>query len=182
MIGAQDISKFLINFDPSAWANQANAQLQNALNSGLNYSQNYNQQAVNALQNYQGTADNQLQQGFNQSQALNAPKQLATYNALDAYQNLLGLPTPAGGSFQLAQGLSNGLSNQPNTPMQAQQSAGYNQGVMGQSPSLLGGMQPPQLTGQPPQGGQPMSGSSLQSPSVTPGLLQFPTQQQGGIR
>lgn len=177
MIGAQDISKFLINFDPSAWANQANAQLQNALNSGLNYSQNYNQQAVNALQNYQGTANNQLQQGFNQSQALNAPKQLATYNALDAYQNLLGLPTPAGGSFQLAQGLSNGLSNQPNTPMQAQQSAGYNQGVMG-GPSMMGQpslLQPPQLTGQPPQGGQPVTGG-------TPGLLQFPTQQQGGIR
>lgn len=123
-----DLSNYLINFNSSEWANQANAQLQAALQQGMQYSEKYNQQAVNAIQDYQKVADNQMKQGFNQSQALNAPQHLATYNALDAYQGTLGLPTPVGGSFQLAQGMQNAATGQPNSVQQSQQAAGYTQG------------------------------------------------------
>jgi len=144
MIGGQDLSKYLINFNSSDWANQANAQLQAALQKGLQYSEKYSQQAINAAQDYNRVAQQQMQQGFQQAQALNAPQRLATYNALDAYQNLLGLPTPVGGSFQLAQGLQNQISGAPQTPQQQYQSQGFNQGV-------LQNIAPPQQ--QPQQGG-----------------------------
>lgn len=107
MIGATDLSKFLINFNSSEWANQANTHLQSALQQGLQYSKDYTQQAVNAVQDYSDQSQNQMQRGFNQAQALDTPQHLATYNALDAYQGTLGLPTAVGGSYQLAQNLSN---------------------------------------------------------------------------
>lgn len=138
MIGATDLSKFLINFNPSEWANQANAQLQSALSQGLNYSEANTQKALNAVQDYNQQAQNQLKQGFNQAQAFNAPKQLATYNALDAYQGLLGLPTPVGGSFQLAQNLNNAaIGNQLPSNVQ-QQVAGYNAGTQSFQPATTG--------------------------------------------
>ena len=121
---------YLIDFNSSAWADQANAQLQSALGQGLQYSEKYSQQAVNAMQDYNQQSNQQVQQGFQQAQALQAPQRLATYNALDAYQGTLGLPTPVGGSFQLAGAMKNSLLGQPNTPQQAQQAAGYNQGLL----------------------------------------------------
>jgi len=130
MIGGQDLTKYLVNFDSSAWAEQANKQLQDALNQGLQYSQTYSQQAANALQDYNNQAQKQMQQGFNQSQALTAPQRLATYNALDAYQNLLGLPTAQGGSFQLAQTMNNSAMGQPLNSQQQQTVNGYNQGLL----------------------------------------------------
>jgi hypothetical protein len=142
--GGTDLSNYLINFNSSDWANQANAQLQSALQQGMQFSEKYNQQAVNAVQDYQKVADNQMKQGFNQSQALNAPQHLATYNALDAYQGTLGLPTPVGGSFQLAQGMQNGVLGNMNTPQQAQQAAGYNQGVQNVLPAPQGLFAPQQ--------------------------------------
>lgn len=127
MIGGKD---YLVNFNSSDWANQANAQLQAALQQGLQYSEKYSNQAVKAAQDYGQQAQQQLQHGYQQAQAVNAPQRLATYNALDAYQQNLGLPTPVGGSFQLSQGLQNGLLGQPNTPLQQQQARGFNQGVL----------------------------------------------------
>lgn len=104
--GGIDLSKYLVNFNSSAWANQANAQLQAALAQGLNYSQAYNKQATQAVQDYNNTAQQQQQQGFNQAQTLTTPQHFATYDALDAYQKSLGLATPVGGSANLA-GLQN---------------------------------------------------------------------------
>ncbi len=127
--GGTDLSKYLVNFNSSEWANQANAQLQQALSQGLQYSEKYSTQAVKAAQDYDQKAQQQMQQGYQQAQAVNAPQRLATYNALDAYQNTLGLPTPVGGSFQLASGLQHGVLGQPTTPQQAQQVQGFNQGV-----------------------------------------------------
>ncbi len=120
----------MINFNSSEWANTANAQLQAALQQGLQYSEKYTQQAVNAAQDYSKQAQQQLQQGYAQAQAVNAPQQLATYNALDKYQTLLGMPTPVGGSYQLAGALQNQVQGQPNTAPQQQQAAGYNQGLL----------------------------------------------------
>lgn len=143
--GGTDLSSYLINFNSADWANQANQHLQQALNQGLQYSEKYSQQAVNAMQDYNKQAQQQLTQGFQQGQALNAPQRLATYNALDAYQGTLGLPTAVGGSFQLAQGMQNSLLGNPQTPQQQQQTAGYNQGVQQYMPpqnqlnGLLGG-------------------------------------------
>lgn len=130
----------LVNFNSAAWAKQANDQLQQALNQGLKYSENYSKQAINSLQDYSNQARNDLQQGFNQYQALNAPQHLATYNALDAYQQMLGLPTPVGGSFQLASGMQNQITGQPNTAQQQQQALGYNQGVQQIVPNQTGGL------------------------------------------
>lgn len=144
MIGG---SSALINFDSSEWANQANAQLQNALQSGLQYSEKYAKQGIEALQDYGQQARADLQRGFEQSQALTAPQRLATYGALDRYQGLLGLPTPVGGSFQLAQGMENAAMGQPNVPFQAQQAAGYNQGLLSTVPSQQPVIPP---AGQPP--------------------------------
>lgn len=116
MIGGNtDLSKYLINFNASDWANQANAHLQSALNQGLQYSKDYSQQAVNAMQDYNNQSQQQMKQGFQQAQALNAPQHMATYNALDAYQGTLGLPTPVGGSAQAAQGLLQNM--QPQQPL-----------------------------------------------------------------
>lgn len=146
MIGATDLSKFLINFNSSEWANQANSHLQNALTQGLDYSEKNSQQALNAVQDYGQQAQNQMKSGFAQSQALNAPQHLATYNALDAYQGLLGLPTVQGGSFQLAQNMNNAAQGQQLAPQQQQQVAGYHSGNQQMMPSGL--FTPPQQQGQ----------------------------------
>lgn len=130
MIGGKDLSKFLINFNTSEWANQANKQLQAALQQGLQYSEKYTNQAVKAQQDYNKLAQQQMQQGFNQSQALSAPQRLATYGALDAYQDTLGLARPVGGSFQLASALENQVTGQPNTAQQQQVAQGFNQGLL----------------------------------------------------
>lgn len=130
MIGGSsgtDLSKYLINFNSSDWANQANAHLQSALNQALPYGEKYTQQAVNAVQDYSNQAQKQITQGYNTAQALNAPQHLATYNALDAYQGTLGLATPQGGSFQLAQAMNNPT---PATPQQANMVAGYKNGLL----------------------------------------------------
>ena len=116
MIGGSnnsDLSKYLINFNASDWANQANAHLQQALGQGLNYSQANNQQATNALQAYNQSAQNQMVQGFQQAQQLNAPQRQAAYNALNAYQADLGLPT-YGTTSSANSGL---LTPNPNLPM-----------------------------------------------------------------
>lgn len=137
MIGGKgtDLSQYLINFNSSDWANQANAHLQTALNQALPYGEKYTQQAVNAVQDYSNAAQKNINQGFQQAQALNAPQHLATYNALDAYQGTLGLPTPAGGSFQLAQAMGNQAAGQPlANPQQQQMVAGYNQGLLSNVP------------------------------------------------
>ena len=128
----------MVNFNSSAWANTANAQLQAALQQGLQYSEKYTQQAVKAAQDYNNKAQQQMQQGYAQAQAVNAPQQLATYNALDRYQGLLGLPTAVGGSFQLAGALQNQVQGQPNTPYQQQQASGYNQGLLSNIPQQGG--------------------------------------------
>ena len=130
MLGGTSGQTGMINFNSAEWANQANTQLQAALNQGLQYSQKYTQQAVNAVQDYDKLAQQQIQQGWQQAQAVNAPQQLATYNALDRYQGLLGLPTPVGGSFQLAGALQNQIAGSPNTAQQQQQALGYNQGLL----------------------------------------------------
>lgn len=134
-VGGVDLSKYLINFNSSDWANQANAHLQSVLNQALPYAEKYNQQAVNAVQQYSNQAQNQIAQGYNQAQALNAPQHLATYNALDAYQNNLGLATPQGGSFQLAQAMNKQAVGQPpSNPQQQQMVAGYNNGLLSNLP------------------------------------------------
>lgn len=140
MIGATDLSKFLINFNSSEWANQANSHLQNALTQGLQYSEKNSQQALNAVQDYNQQAQTQMKSGFQQAQALNAPQHLATYNALDAYQGLLGLPTVQGGSFQLAQNMNNAAQGQQLAPPQQQQVSGYNSGTQ----QINGLFSPPQ--------------------------------------
>jgi hypothetical protein len=130
MVGGNDLSQYLINFNASDWANQANAHLQSALGQGLAYSEKNAQQAVNAIQGYDQKAQQQMQQGFDRGQALNAPQRLAAYGALDAYQDTLGLARPVGGSFQLASALENNLMGQSNAPIQNQQAMGFNQGLL----------------------------------------------------
>ncbi len=137
MIGGQglDLSKYLVNFNSSEWANQANSHLQTALTQGLKYSDDYNKQALQAVNDSNQLAQKQLQGGFDQAQALNAPQHLATYNALDAYQGTLGLATPQGGSFQLAQAMNNQATGQPPVnPQQQQMAAGYNNGLLSNIP------------------------------------------------
>lgn len=131
--GGQGINDYLLNFKSSEWADMANKQLQAALNQGLQYSEKYNQQASNALQNYNQQARTDLNQGLAQAQALDAPRRLATYGALDAYQGLLGLPTPQGGSFQLAQAMNNQATGQPVLPQQQPMITGFNQGLLNRS-------------------------------------------------
>lgn len=125
-----DISKYLVNFNATDWANKANSYLTNALNQGISQSNKYNQAAINSQLATQNQANQAAAQGFDMSQALNAPQRLATYNALDAYQSSLGLPTPTAGSFQLASAMENQVRHDPNTPQQAQVANAYNQGLL----------------------------------------------------
>ena len=130
MIGEND-SNYLIDYNASNWADVANQQLQNALTQGLQYSKQYSQQAVDALQGAQQQSRADMQQGFERGQALTAPQRLAGYTALDTYQDMLGLARPVGGSFQLASGLENLATGQPNaSPQQQQQALGFNQGLL----------------------------------------------------
>lgn len=126
----------MINFNPSEWANLANAQLQAALQQGLAYSEKYTGQAANTLQNYHNQAQQQMQQGFNQYQQLNAPQRQAAYNALDAYQATLGLPPTAQtnpmigqpqGLFAAPVPVSNQMAQGPqlSTPRGTQQQQGW---------------------------------------------------------
>lgn len=152
MIGGSsgvDLSKYLVNFNSADWANQANAHLQQAISQALPYGEKYTQQAVNAVQDFSNQAQKDIGQGFNQAQALNAPQHLATYNALDAYQQGLGLATPQGGSFQLAQAMNNNAQGQPPvTPQQGNMVAGYNNGLLSNMPPVSGPQQQPTY---PPQ-------------------------------
>lgn len=154
MIGGSgtDLSKYLINFNSADWANQANAHLQQAINQALPYGEKYTQQAVNAVQDYSNQAQNNINQGYQTAQALNAPQHLATYNALDAYQGTLGLGTPQGGSFQLAQAMNNNAQgNPPVTPQQGNMVAGYNNGLLSNMPPVSAPQSAP--TYNPQQGG-----------------------------
>lgn len=133
--GGVDLSKYLVNFNSSDWANQANAHLQQALNQALPYGEKYTQQAVNAVQDYNNQAQKQISQGYNQAQALNAPQHLVAYNALDAYQGTLGLGTPQGGSFQLARAMNNQANGTPPiSPQQQNMVNGYNNGLLSKLP------------------------------------------------
>ena len=137
--GGVDLSKYLVNFNSADWANQANAHLQQALNQALPYGEKYTQQAVKAVQDYSNQAQKNVAQGFAQAQALNAPQHLATYGALDAYQGTLGLATPQGGSFQLAQAMNNAATGQPvATPQQGNMVAGFNNGLLSNMPPVSG--------------------------------------------
>lgn len=80
----------------------ANGQSQAALDAG-NVSAGYTQSALNVLdQQFQNAAMAQMDFG-KQAQGVLSPYNLAGYNALDRYQQTLGLSTPAQGSYNLAQ-------------------------------------------------------------------------------
>ena len=122
--GTIDISKYLVNFNSSDWSNQANQYLTSALNQGIAQSEKYNQAAIDTQKAYQQQVNQQLQGGYDMSQALNAPQRMATYGALDRYQDLLGLSRPEMGGYQMASGLENqarqkmGLLGAPMNPQQ----------------------------------------------------------------
>ena len=137
MIGANGQTTGLIDFNSSSWADTANAQLQAALQQGLQYSEKYTNQAVKATEDYNKLAQQQMQQGFQQAQALNAPQRLATYGALDTYQDILGLSRPAAGSAAYA-------ASQAGPP--GLWGAGPPQGI----PPVLTSGSPPAPQGMPP--------------------------------
>lgn len=126
-----DISKYLVNFNASDWANTANQYLTSALGQGINASNQYNNAAITAANTAQQQSNQALNQGFDMSQALNAPQRLAGYQALDAYQDSLGLARPQAGSFQLAGAMENAARGQPNIPQQQAIANAYNQGLLG---------------------------------------------------
>ena len=126
-----DISKYLVNFNSSDWANKANQYLTNALNQGIAQSSQYNLAAIDAQKAYQAQANQAATQGFDTAQALNAPQRLAGYQALDAYQDSLGLSRPTAGSFQLASALENQVRAQQQLPVQDQLANSFNQGLLG---------------------------------------------------
>ena len=101
--GTVDLSEYLINFNSQDWANQANQYLTSALDQGTIQSQAYNQAAIDASKAYQGQSRQDLQTGYQEAMALDAPKQLATYGALDRYQDMLGLSRPEMGGYNLAE-------------------------------------------------------------------------------
>lgn len=126
-----DISKYLVNFNAADWANTANSFLTSALNQGISQSNTYNQKAIDSQLAAQNQANQASAQGFDIAQALNAPQRLATYGALDAYQDSLGLARPTIGSFQLAQAAANQARGNANLPEQTAVANAYNQGLLG---------------------------------------------------
>jgi len=137
-----DISKYLVNFNAADWANTANNYLTSALNQGIAQSEKYNNAAIDASNTATSQANQAMAQGFDMSQALNAPQRLAGYQALDAYQDSLGLARPTVGSFQLASALENQARGDANVPGQAAVANSFNQGLLGpvqQIPQFQGG-------------------------------------------
>ena len=126
-----DISKYLVNFNAADWANSANQYLTSALNQGIAQSEKYNQAAIDTSKAYQQQSNQAMTQGYDLAQSLNAPQRLATYQALDSYQDSLGLARPQAGSFQLASAMENQVRGQPNIPQQQQIANAYNQGLLG---------------------------------------------------
>ena len=126
-----DISKYLVNFNAADWANTANNYLTSALNQGIAQSEKYNNAAIDATKAYQNQANAASAQGYDMAQALNAPQRLAGYQALDAYQDSLGLARPNVGSFQLASALENQARGDANVPGQAAVANSFNQGLLG---------------------------------------------------
>lgn len=126
-----DISKYLVNFNAADWANTANNYLTSALNQGIAASNQYNQKAIDSQLTAQNQANQAATQGYEVAQALNAPQRLATYGALDSYQDSLGLARPTVGSFQLAQSLENQARGEANLPGQNAIANSYNQGLLG---------------------------------------------------
>jgi hypothetical protein len=126
-----DISKYLVNFNAADWANTANNYLTSALNQGIAQSEKYNNAAIGASNAATGQANQALTQGYDMAQALNSPQRLATYQALDAYQDSLGLARPNVGSFQLASALENQARGDQNIPGQQYIANAFNQGLLG---------------------------------------------------
>jgi hypothetical protein len=90
-----------------------NSILDTSLQNALGYSQNYTGQAVNTQTQYLQqamnaltTAGNQLTNSFNQSQGLQQPYRIAGYNALDSYEDTLGMKRPTIGNAAVAQALN----------------------------------------------------------------------------
>lgn len=135
-----DISKYLVNFNAADWANTANSYLTNALNQGIAQSNQYNQAAINSQLTAQNQANKAAAQGYDMAQALNAPQRLAGYQALDAYQDSLGLARPTAGSFQLASALENQARGDANIPGQAALSGAFNQGLLGPTQQVPQGL------------------------------------------
>lgn len=145
-----------------------NNMLQGALNNAIGTSTNYTNQAIGQQNQSLNTATNalntglsgatqsalqQAQNGFNTSQALQAPYAGAGYGALDAYQDSLGLSRPQMGS----QALSSALTNTANVQNQLQN-------LFSQY-----GTTPPTAPGAAPTGPQDLSYYSQQ---VTPQQVQ----------
>lgn len=93
--------------------NQMNDLLDQGLNNALNYSEGYTNRAIDTQHGfYQQALDqlllgrNAMEQGFNQSQALQAPYRDAGYESLDAYMDTLMLSRPEMGSKKLADTLN----------------------------------------------------------------------------
>lgn len=82
-----------------------NGILSTAMNNALSYSKDYTNQAITQQHSYLNDANSNLNTGFNQSQALNAPINLAGLGALDKYQDSLGLARPTMGNAALQQSL-----------------------------------------------------------------------------
>lgn len=135
-----DISKYLVNFNAADWANTANNYLTSALSQGINASNQYNQKAIDSQLTAQNQANQAAAQGYDIAQALNAPQRLASYGALDTYQDTLGLSRPTVGSFQLAQAAVNQARGNPNFPEQAAIANSYNQGLLGPVQQLPQGL------------------------------------------
>lgn len=99
-----------------AMNNILNTALNNAINQATEYTNQANQQlniynanAQRQLKEYLGKATNEIKdqsmQGFNMSQALNAPYANAGYSAIDALQDSMGLKRTQAGSQALSQAL-----------------------------------------------------------------------------
>jgi hypothetical protein len=92
---------------------EMNSILDKSLGNALDYSQNYTSQATDAQTQYLQQAmnaltkaGNQLTDSFNQSQGLQQPYRVAGYNALDSYEDTLGMKRPTIGNAAVAQALN----------------------------------------------------------------------------
>lgn len=122
------------------FVNQMNSILRNYTNQAINTNTNYTNQAINqqntslnnstnalnnALTNATNAAQSSANQGLQTQSSLLTPMLQTQYNALDAYNQSLGLSTPIGGSYnevinnqtgtQQAQAINNFLQQYGNT-------------------------------------------------------------------
>ncbi len=96
-----------IDFDAMGYADRSNQMLDEALRGAIPYYAFFNQKAIDEQRRQFDLGRNDIKEYFERSQAMLAPYKEAGYQALDTFQDTLGLARNSAGSSAMAKALEN---------------------------------------------------------------------------